>query len=422
MVRNRYINLLLFIFWKGESSNLYSIYIMDSLRELYKIGNGPSSSHTMGPKKAAGIFLVKNQDADKFIVELYGSLALTGKGHLTDYAIIQTLGDDKTEVIFKPEILYDYHSNGLKFFAYKNDILIDEWLVFSVGGGTIKELNENRNEAHINYYKHKNMNEILIYCNDKNIDLYQYVIECEGESILDYAHVIVDAMFQSVERGINTRGVLPGKLKVKRRASDLYEKYLESKNFDALVFSCSLAASEENASGGVIVTAPTCGSCGVLPGVMYSYYKEKNYTIEQITKAILVGGLIGNIVKRNASISGAEVGCQGEVGTACSMTSASLAYLKGGTNLQIEYAAEIALEHHLGMTCDPVGGYVQIPCIERNAISAKRAIDSASYAMLTSGDHFITLDSVIDSMNETGKDINLKYKETSLGGLAKHIK
>jgi L-serine dehydratase len=225
----------------------------------------------------------------------------------------------------------------------------------------------------------------------------------------------------SVERGLKAEGLLPGRLKTKRRAKDLFQKYHETKNFDALIFAATLAVSEENAAGGKIVTAPTCGASGVLPGVLYAYHYEKKFSLEEIYRSILVGGLIGNLVKHNASISGAEVGCQGEVGTACSMTAACLAFLKGGTNLQIEYAAEIGLEHHLGMTCDPVGGYVQIPCIERNAISAKRAIDSCSYALLTDGNHYITFDSVVESMNETGKDIDQKYRETSLGGLAKRL-
>jgi len=373
----------------------------------------------MGPQKAALIFFSKNLKADRFVVELYGSLALTGKGHLTDYIIQSVLGEEITEIVYKPELFYEYHPNGMKFFAYINDVLVDDWLVFSVGGGDLKNLDEPREDQHHNYYKLGTMKEILEYVDKKNISLFDYVIECEDDDIMTYALRVVDVMFESVERGLMQTGFLPGPLKLKRRANSIYLKYLEKDDFNSLIFATTLAVSEENAGGGEIVTAPTCGSSGVVPGVMYSYYKTENYKKEKIAEAILVGGLIGNLVKHNASISGAEVGCQGEVGTACSMASGALAYLKGGTSMQIEYAAEISLEHHLGMTCDPVLGYVQIPCIERNALSARRAIDSCNFALLTDGEHFIDLDSVILSLKETGKDINPNYRETSLGGLAK---
>lgn len=392
---------------------------MDTLRELYKIGNGPSSSHTMGPQFAAQRFLERNKNADKFVVELYGSLALTGKGHLTDFIIYETLGRARTNVIFKSDVNYDYHPNGMKFFAYIDDKLVDEELVFSVGGGSLKHLDEPREVNHKSYYPHKSMVEILAYCNFKNYSLIDYILECEGYEILDYIKNIIDCMFQAVERGLSKTGPLPGPLRIQRRANSIYKKYLETKDFNSLVFASTLAVSEENASGGVIVTSPTCGSSGVMPGVLYALYKENKYTLDELINAVLVGGLIGNLVKHNASISGAEVGCQGEVGTACSMTAASLAYLKGGTNYHIEYAAEIALEHHLGMTCDPILGYVQIPCIERNALSARRAIDSAQFALLTDGTHYISLDEVIKSLKETGKDLHQNYRETSLGGLAK---
>jgi len=263
------------------------------------------------------------------------------------------------------------------------------------------------------------MTEILAYCKFKNLTLHDYILECEGNGILDYIERIVEVMFQAVERGLNKTGALPGPLKIQRRAKSIFNKYLETKDFNSLVFASTLAVSEENASGGLIVTSPTCGSSGVMPGVLYALYKEKKHSLFEIYNAVLVGGLIGNLVKHNASISGAEVGCQGEVGTACAMTAASYAYLKGGNNYQIEYAAEIALEHHLGMTCDPILGYVQIPCIERNALSARRAIDSATFALLTDGSHYISLDEVIKSLKETGKDLHEKYRETSLGGLAK---
>lgn len=392
---------------------------MDTIRELYKIGNGPSSSHTMGPKKAALKFLKRNQAADSFKVELYGSLAATGKGHLTDYIIRHTLGNDRTTVEFKPEVDYDYHPNGMKLFALKNNQIIDEWLVFSVGGGEIKDHNEERSNSNNSVYKHENMKDILDYCETNNISFYDYVIECEGKDIIEYGDKILSVMFNTVEKGLHATGTLPGDLNINRRANAFYKQYLEKDSMSTLAFAAALAASEENAAGGEMVTAPTCGASGVVPGVMYTYYRRRDFTRQFLIEALLVGGLIGNIVKNTGSISGAEVGCQGEVGVACAMASASVTYMLGGTNKQIEYAAEIALEHHLGLTCDPVKGYVQIPCIERNAMSCKRALDCAQFAMLTDGNHYIKLDDAIQTMVETGKDLHYKYRETSEGGLAK---
>ncbi len=392
---------------------------MDTIRELYKIGNGPSSSHTMGPKKAALKFLERNQEADSFKVELYGSLAATGKGHLTDYIIRHTLGNDRTTVEFKPEVDYDYHPNGMKLFALKNNQIIDEWLVFSVGGGEIKDHNEERSSSNNSVYKHENMKDILDYCETNNISFYDYVIECEGKDIIEYGDKILSVMFNTVEKGLHATGTLPGDLNINRRANAFYKQYLEKDSMSTLAFAAALAASEENAAGGEMVTAPTCGASGVVPGVMYTYYRRRDFTRQFLIEALLVGGLIGNIVKNTGSISGAEVGCQGEVGVACAMASASVTYMLGGTNKQIEYAAEIALEHHLGLTCDPVKGYVQIPCIERNAMSCKRALDCAQFAMLTDGNHYIKLDDAIQTMVETGKDLHHKYRETSEGGLAK---
>lgn len=392
---------------------------MDTQKELFRIGYGPSSSHTMGPQKAAIIFKEKHPQANRFVVDLYGALALTGRGHLTDYIIKRMLGENKTEVRFLGELFYEYHPNGMKFYAYQDDLLLGEWLVFSVGGGALKELNEDR-ESHLNhYYRFKTMKDILSYLTTYKLSFIDYVLESEPKDILVWVEEVIDVMFKSVDRGLNNHEVLPGPLKIKRRASSIYEKYLQTNDFNALVFASTLAVSEENAGGGLIVTAPTCGSSGVLPGVLYSYYIKEKFPKQKLAKALLVGGLFGNLVKENASISGAEVGCQGEVGTACCMAAAALCYLLGGTNQQIEYAAEIALEHHLGMTCDPVLGYVQIPCIERNAISAKRAIDACDYAMLTDGKHFVDFDSVVTTLKETGKDLNAIYRETSLGGLAK---
>lgn len=392
---------------------------MDTIKNLYKIGYGPSSSHTMGPKKAAEIFKNKNYSATNFMVELYGSLAATGKGHLTDYIIKKTLGIEKTQIIFKPEIEYDYHPNGMKLFAYNNDVIIDEWLVFSVGGGEIKELDEQRSNSNYSIYPFTYMKDILEYCDNNNISFSDYVVQNEGKEIYEYGEKILDVMFNTVERGLNRTDMLPGELKIKRRAGEFYKKYLDDDSMSTLAFAASMAASEENAAGGEMVTAPTCGASGVVPGALYTYYKRRSLDKKILIEALLVAGLIGNIVKHTGSISGAEVGCQGEVGVACAMASAAITYILGGTNKQIEYAAEIALEHHLGLTCDPVKGLVQIPCIERNAMSCKRAIDCAQFALLTDGNHYIKLDDAIKTMVETGKDLHHKYRETSEGGLAK---
>ena len=394
---------------------------MDTLKELFKIGCGPSSSHTMGPQRAAKKFKEKNSNANSYKVRLYGSLAATGEGHLTDYIIKKTLEPKEVEIIWEPETIKEFHPNGMTLIALdENKNVIDEYTVFSVGGGTIKEENEETFKEG-QTYPLTTMDEIMKWCKENNKTLLDYVLEHEDEDILDYIESIKKAMRKSINEGLEATDLIPGKLLLKRRAKDFYNKYLESDKFTTMLFSYALAVSEQNASGNIIVTAPTCGSAGVIPGVLLSLQDHSGYSEKQINEALLVGGLIGNIIKHNASISGAEVGCQGEVGVACSMAAAAITYLKGGTTEQIEYAAEIALEHHLGMTCDPVYGYVQIPCIERNAIGAERALDSANYALLTDGTHFISLDQVIQTMKETGIDMMDKYKETAKGGLAKHF-
>ena len=394
---------------------------MDTLKELFKIGCGPSSSHTMGPQRAAKKFKEKNSNAYSYKVRLYGSLAATGEGHLTDYIIKKTLEPKEVEIIWEPETIKEFHPNGATFIALdENKNVIDEYTVFSVGGGTIKEENEETSKEG-QTYPLTTMDEIMKWCKENNKTLLDYVLEHEDEDILDYIESIKKAMRKSINEGLEATDLIPGKLLLKRRAKDFYNKYLESDKFTTMLFSYALAVSEQNASGNIIVTAPTCGSAGVIPGVLLSLQDHSGYSEKQINEALLVGGLIGNIIKHNASISGAEVGCQGEVGAACSMAAAAITYLKGGTTEQREYAAEIALEHHLGMTCDPVYGYVQIPCIERNAIGAERALDSANYALLTDGTHFISLDQVIQTMKETGIDMMDKYKETAKGGLAKHF-
>ena len=394
---------------------------MESIKEIFKIGYGPSSSHTMGPALASEKFLNKNKDADKFRCVLYGSLAQTGKGHLTDYIIKKTF-KNKIDIFFDYDTIYDYHPNAMRFVAYKNNVEVDNWLVFSVGGGSLKELNEERDTFKQMVYPHSRMNEILEYISKTNISLVDYVLKYETESIKEYLSDVLVQMRETLNNGLYTDGILPGGLKVNRKASSFYQKYLLNPSLEALTYSYALAISEENASGGKMVTAPTCGSCGVVPATLLSYQLLNNISDEKIIEALMVAGLVGNIVKTNASISGAEVGCQGEIGVACAMASAAMAYLTGKNSNEIEYAAEIALEHHLGMTCDPVDGLVQIPCIERNAVAAMQAHNVSKYVELAGSEHHITLDSVIEVMEETGKDLHAKYRETSKGGLALHRK
>ncbi|HDJ1465371.1 TPA: L-serine ammonia-lyase [Clostridioides difficile] len=394
---------------------------MDTLKELFKIGSGPSSSHTMGPQRAAERFKNENPDAESFRAILYGSLAATGKGHLTDYIIEKTIAPKKVEIVWEEDIIKDFHPNGMKFEALDKDKNVTaEWTVYSVGGGTIAEEGQ-RNSKSNSIYHLDTMDEIVKWCKENNKTLVDFVLECEPKDIKDYIKTIKDAMRKSIDDGLSTDEIIPGKLLLKRRASTFYNAYKKDKSFSTLVYAYALAASEQNASGNIIVTSPTCGSAGVIPGIFFAMQDFYNYDDEKIIEALLVAGIIGNIIKTNASISGAEVGCQGEVGAACSMAAAAVAYLKGGTIDHIEYAAEIALEHHLGMTCDPVYGYVQIPCIERNAMAAQRAYDAANYALLTDGSHSVSLDQVVETMKETGIDMMDKYKETAKGGLAKHF-
>lgn len=394
---------------------------MDTLKELFKIGNGPSSSHTMGPQRAAEKFKNKNLSSNRFRVTLYGSLAATGEGHLTDYIIEKTLYPKKVDIIWKEDEIKAFHPNAMRFEALsESNIVEDDWTVFSVGGGTIAEEGLRQGEKS-STYSLNTMSQIIKWCNIENKSIVQYVIENEGDGIIDYLDGIKEAMRKSVDDGLSTEEIIPGKLSLRRRAKGFYDKYLESKDLSTLIYSYSLAASEQNASGNKIVTAPTCGSAGVMPGVILAIQDYYGYEDSKIIEALMVAGIIGNIIKTNASISGAEVGCQGEVGAACAMAAGAVAYIKGATVEQIEYAAEIALEHHLGMTCDPVYGYVQIPCIERNAMAAQRALDAANYSLLTDGEHFITLDQVVETLKETGIDMMDKYKETAKGGLAKHF-
>ena len=394
---------------------------MITLRELYRIGLGPSSSHTMGPRKAALLFQERHPDAQNYIVHLYGSLAATGKGHMTDKAILDVLGNDRTRIVWEPKVFLPFHPNGMKFAAVMSDgTMSPEWTAFSVGGGALAEEGKPALELPDIYDMHF-ATDILAWCQRTGKTYWEYVQECEGPEIWDFLREVWNTMRASVENGLEHEEVLPGPLNLRRKAVSYLtraEGYQASMKSRGLIFAYALAVSEENASGGKIVTAPTCGSCGVLPGVLYHLWKSRQISEARILRALATAGLFGNIVKTNASISGAEVGCQGEVGVACAMAAAAASQLFGGTPAQIEYAAEMGLEHHLGLTCDPVCGLVQIPCIERNAYAAARAMDANSYAMFTDGQHRVSFDKVVEVMKNTGHDLPSLYKETSEGGLA----
>lgn len=395
---------------------------MESIRQLYKIGNGPSSSHTMGPRKAAQIFLERNPGASSFEVTLYGSLAATGKGHLTDVAITDVLSQTApTEIVWHPEIVLPFHTNGMTFKAFDSERNeVSKWTVYSVGGGDILEEGSSR-QAGPKIYGMNKIKEIQKWCESTGRSYWEYVDMAEGAGIWDYLAEVWRVMKEAVERGLEAEGVLPGGLGVRRKAVSYYvhaSGYNSSLKSRGLVYAYALAVSEENASGGRIVTAPTCGSCGIVPAVLYHLHTSKGFTEKRILRALATAGLFGNVVKHNASVSGAEVGCQGEVGVACAMAAAAASQLFGGTPAQIEYSAEMGLEHHLGLTCDPVCGLVQIPCIERNAYAAARALDANLYAAISDGRHNVDFDRVVEVMKRTGHDIPSLYKETAQGGLA----
>ncbi|MDE5881818.1 MAG: L-serine ammonia-lyase [Muribaculaceae bacterium] len=397
---------------------------MKSIKEIYRIGTGPSSSHTMGPRKAAEHFLSRHPEAEAFEVELYGSLAATGKGHMTDVAILDTLekSGHPVKLIWKPEVFLPYHPNGMLFRALDAEgKTLDEWTVYSVGGGAIEGEGLEK-EGGDKVYTKNTLSEIMDYCERSGRCYWEYVDQCEGKEINDFLLEVWNTMRNAVERGLATDGRLPGPLNLRRKARAYYmraEGYRDNLRSRGLVFSYALAVSEENASGGMIVTAPTCGSCGVLPAVLYHLWKSRHFSDLEMTHALATAGLIGNVVKHNASISGADVGCQGEVGVACAMAAGAACQLFGGTPAQIEYAAEMGLEHHLGMTCDPVCGLVQIPCIERNAYAAARALDANIYSTFSDGHHRVSFDKLVKVMKETGHDLPSLYKETGAGGLAK---
>lgn len=399
---------------------------MYSLKELYKIGKGPSSSHTMGPQRAAEIFVSRHPDAKSFVVTLYGSLAATGQGHMTDVAITEVLETvAPVEIVWRPDIFLPFHPNAMNFKAMDDSgQAMEDWTVYSVGGGALSQGPGDEDFSAGEVYPLNTLTEIMQWCEDNGCSYWEYVEKCEGPEIWPYLQEIWDTMKESIERGINHEGVLPGPLHLARKAPTYYVKasgYKPNLQTKGLVFSYALAVSEENASGGTIVTAPTCGSSGVVPAVLYHLANGHGFRDKRILHALATAGLIGNIVKQNASISGAEVGCQGEVGVACAMAAAAACQLFGGSPAQIEYAAEMGLEHHLGMTCDPICGLVQIPCIERNAFAAVRALDANLYSAFSDGKHRVSFDHVVEVMKQTGKDLPSLYKETSTGGLAKRF-
>ncbi|HBE76943.1 MAG TPA: serine dehydratase [Firmicutes bacterium] len=393
---------------------------MESLTEMFRIGYGPSASHTMGPRKAAEIFLRQHQEARRFRVTLYGSLAATGKGHLTDEALTEAFKPYPLELIWRPDVQLPFHPNGMEFETLDEDgSTSGSWRVYSVGGGALKV--EGASLLSPEVYELDSMAAIIEKVSKSAQPLWSYVVEKEGTAIWDYLRDVWHVMQEAVKRGTDAVGVLPGELQLPRKSQSFFLKAKQDRgSFQRtnLLFAYSLAVSEENASGGKIVTAPTCGSCGVLPAVFY-YLQETNCLSEKtILQGLATAGLIGNLVKTNGSISGAEVGCQGEIGTACAMTAGAAVQLLGGSPHQVEYAAEMGFEHHLGLTCDPVAGLVQIPCIERNAFAATRALDSAEYALLSDGEHRISFDEVVNTMMQTGHDLKSSYRETSTGGLA----
>lgn len=396
---------------------------MQSIRELFKIGYGPSSSHTIGPVRAAHIFMKRNSEIKTFKVTLYGSLAATGKGHQTDVALEKAFSPHQVEIIWNEKEELPLHPNGMILEAKESDQIIDRWTVYSIGGGDLRDTNGIVNDQIV--YKHKNLSNILNWCTKEGKTFWAYVEDCEGPEIWDFLKEVWLIMKGTIESGLNNEGVLPGNIKLARKASTYFMKSKNSKGAiqnQGLLFSYALAVSEENAAGGKIVTAPTCGSSGVLPAILYYLEREEYINETKILRALATAGLIGNIVKRNASISGAEVGCQGEIGTACAMAAGAAAQIMGGSLRQIEYAAEMGFEHNLGLTCDPIGGYVQIPCIERNAIAAGKAMECAVYALFSDGGHKISFDNAVTTMAETGRDIQSAYRETGIGGLAKNWK
>ena len=392
---------------------------MKTIKSVYKIGNGPSSSHTVGPFHAAQIFGSRYPEADRFRVTLFGSLAFTGEGHGTGNAI--RTGLPGAEVVFDRDEKDLPHPNTMLFEAFRDGKLIGSNRIFSIGGGSIRIENE-ASEDEQEVYPQRNFSEILKVCRDRSLNLAQFIYRMEDDRLRDYLKTVWSAMKDSIQRGLDADGILPGGLGVARKARTLYRKRCYNESADVtmnrVIAAYAYAVSEENADEHIVVTAPTCGSCGVLPAVMYYMHSDRGFPEEGILDALAVAAMIGNVIRTNASISGAECGCQAEIGSACSMTAAALASLYGLNIDQIEYAAEIAMEHNLGLTCDPVKGLVQIPCIERNAVAAMRAISSVNLSRFLYSTRKISFDEVVATMYRTGRDMDEKYRETSHGGLA----
>ena len=397
---------------------------MKSIREIYKIGKGPSSSHTMGPERAAITFRNRYPDATAFRVTLYGSLNKTGIGHGTDRVLLDTLGEDRTKIVFSQEEWEGMHPNTLDFSAFVDDIEIGHLRVESIGGGDIRipgeQLKANTEEVYVEH----SFAEIADFCKWRYIDtLSEYVELNEGPEIWDFLMDVWHAMKAAIDEGLSKEGILPGGLNVRRKAKFLIEQVPEE-NIPALnefqqIAAYAYAVAEQNADNGTVVTAPTCGACGVLPAVLKYAQVTRGFSDEEICRGLATAGIIGNLTKTNASISGAECGCQAEIGTACSMAAAALAELYGQNLDQVEYAAEVAMEHHLGLTCDPICGLVQIPCIERNAVAAVRAMNACNLSYFLTGSRRISYDMVCRAMKETGVNLDHRFRETSEGGLAK---
>lgn len=398
---------------------------MQSLRYLYRIGNGPSSSHTMGPIAAVKRFLKDHPEFQEYKVILYGSLAKTGKGHMTDVAAQNAFEGRKCEIVFDYDAPTDVHPNTMDIIGINGGKEVARVRYYSVGGGEVNVDGEAA-ETHDDVYKLETFSEISEYCRENEIRLWQYVEECEGPEIWDYLKECWTVMQDAIKRGVNAQGVLPGGLGTQRKARYLFrQKHIdqsEETKTNRLICAYAFAVSEENAGGGKIVTAPTCGACGVVPAVLKFLQVKRNFTEEELLHGLATAGLIGNLIKTNASISGAECGCQAEIGTACAMAAAAAAELYDLDIDQIEYAAEMEIEHHLGLTCDPICGLVQIPCIERNAIAAMRALNAVNLADFLADSRKISFDMIVDTMYETGKDLKVIYRETSEGGMAKKFK
>ena len=393
---------------------------MESIHELYRIGCGPSSSHTMAPRRAAQQFRERNPDAAQYRVALYGSLAATGGGHLTDVVLKEAFDPLPLAILWEPDKELPSHPNGMRFAALDaSGEELTTWRVYSVGGGALME--EGADARVESIYDLRTMADILGRCERSGQAFWEYVEEREGSDLWSFLRKVLEAMRAAIERGIHAEGVLPGGLGLARKAWAWRRKARTAgPHFtrNGLLSAYALAVAEENAAGGVVVTAPTCGAAGVAPAVLRYLEEALDCGEDAILRALATAGLIGNLVKKNASISGAEVGCQGEIGTACAMAAGAAAQLLGGSVRQVEYAAEMGLEHHLGLTCDPVGGLVQIPCIERNAFAATRALDCADYALFSDGSHRISFDDVVAAMRQTGRDLPSQYRETASGGLA----